>query len=98
MNGLIEDGEYGRLFAVVHFASRQWKVTNEDLILIESHIDAACGDRIRMEKVISLVLTQISVQLTEIQGRGGYASSDRRSMFLGALGLLDYDKNHNHDY
>ncbi len=88
VNGLIEDGEYGRLFAVVHFASRQWKVTNEDLILIESHIDAACGDRIRMEKVISLVLSQISVQLTEIQGRGGgggvYASSDRRSMFLGA--------------
>ncbi|KAK2914404.1 hypothetical protein Q8A67_002803 [Cirrhinus molitorella] len=52
VNGLIEKGEYGRLFAVVHFASRQWKVTNEDLILIENHIDAACGDRIRMEKVL----------------------------------------------
>ncbi|XP_026124043.1 large ribosomal subunit protein bL21m [Carassius auratus] len=52
VNGLIEEGAFGRLFAVVHFASRQWKVTNEDLILIENHIDAACGDRIRMEKVL----------------------------------------------
>uniref|UniRef100_A0A671QJG5 Large ribosomal subunit protein bL21m n=1 Tax=Sinocyclocheilus anshuiensis TaxID=1608454 RepID=A0A671QJG5_9TELE len=52
VNGLIEKGECGRLFAVVHFASRQWKVTDEDLILIENHIDAACGDRIRMEKVL----------------------------------------------
>lgn len=51
VKGLIEKGEYGRLFAVVHFAGHQWKVTNEDLILIENHIDAACGDRIRMEKV-----------------------------------------------
>uniref|UniRef100_A0A3B1JNM4 Large ribosomal subunit protein bL21m n=1 Tax=Astyanax mexicanus TaxID=7994 RepID=A0A3B1JNM4_ASTMX len=52
VNALIENGEYGRLFAVVHFASRQWKVTNEDLILIENHIEAQCGDRIIMEKVL----------------------------------------------
>lgn len=57
VNGLIEEGAYGRLFAVVHFASRQWKVTDEDLILIENHIDAACGDRIRMEKVFSSAQT-----------------------------------------
>ncbi|GCC26097.1 hypothetical protein chiPu_0004511 [Chiloscyllium punctatum] len=49
---LISMGAYGRLFAVVHFASRQWKVTNEDLILIENHIEADCGDRIRLEKVL----------------------------------------------
>ncbi|XP_028812382.1 39S ribosomal protein L21, mitochondrial-like [Denticeps clupeoides] len=54
VNGLLGTGDYGRLFAVVHFASRQWKVTNEDLILIENHIDAECGDRIRMEKVLLL--------------------------------------------
>ncbi|XP_063044960.1 39S ribosomal protein L21, mitochondrial [Engraulis encrasicolus] len=52
VNTLLEKGDYGRLFAVVHFASRQWKVTNEDLILIENHIEAECGDRIRMEKVL----------------------------------------------
>ncbi|KAK1886184.1 39S ribosomal protein L21 mitochondrial [Dissostichus eleginoides] len=27
VNGSIERQDYGRLFAVVHFASRQWKVT-----------------------------------------------------------------------
>ncbi|XP_036442425.1 39S ribosomal protein L21, mitochondrial [Colossoma macropomum] len=52
VNTLIENREYGRLFAVVHFASRQWKVTNEDLILIENHIEAECGDRIVLEKVL----------------------------------------------
>ncbi|CAL8362064.1 large ribosomal subunit protein bL21m [Gadus morhua] len=52
VNSLITNEEYGRLFAVVHFASRQWKVTNEDLILIENHVAAGCGDRIRMEKVL----------------------------------------------
>ncbi|XP_028649366.1 39S ribosomal protein L21, mitochondrial [Erpetoichthys calabaricus] len=52
VNDLIATGQYGRLFAVVHFASRQWKVTNEDLILIENHIDAECGERICLEKVL----------------------------------------------
>nr|XP_056707953.1 39S ribosomal protein L21, mitochondrial [Euleptes europaea] len=52
VNEQIADRQYGRLFAVVHFASRQWKVTNEDLILIEGRIPAECGDRIRMEKVL----------------------------------------------
>ncbi|CAJ1052859.1 S ribosomal protein L21%2C mitochondrial [Xyrichtys novacula] len=52
VNQLIHKQDFGRLFAVVHFAGRQWKVTNEDLIQIENHIDAECGERIRMEKVL----------------------------------------------
>ncbi|XP_033012230.1 39S ribosomal protein L21, mitochondrial [Lacerta agilis] len=52
VNELIATGQYGRLFAVVHFASRQWKVTSEDLILLNNDIPAECGDRIRMEKVL----------------------------------------------
>ncbi|XP_045903792.1 39S ribosomal protein L21, mitochondrial [Micropterus dolomieu] len=52
VNQLIDQQDYGRLFAIVHFASHQWKVTTEDLILIENHIDAECGERIRMEKVL----------------------------------------------
>lgn len=52
VNHKIGQQDFGRLFAVVHFASRQWKVTNEDLILIENHIEAECGERIRMEKVL----------------------------------------------
>ena len=51
MNELIATGQYGRLFAVVHFASHQWKVTSEDLILIDNELDVACGERIRLEKV-----------------------------------------------
>ncbi|XP_016068959.1 PREDICTED: 39S ribosomal protein L21, mitochondrial [Miniopterus natalensis] len=52
VNELIATGQYGRLFAVVHFASHQWKVTAEDLILIENELDLACGERIRLEKVL----------------------------------------------
>ncbi|XP_055470744.1 39S ribosomal protein L21, mitochondrial [Psammomys obesus] len=52
VNELIARGQYGRLFAVVHFASHQWKVTAEDLILIENELDIKCGDRIRLEKVL----------------------------------------------
>ncbi|XP_059185388.1 39S ribosomal protein L21, mitochondrial [Centropristis striata] len=52
VNQLIQQQDFGRLFAVVHFAGRQWKVTGEDLILIENQIEAECGDRIRMEKVL----------------------------------------------
>ncbi|KAI1232699.1 39S ribosomal protein L21, partial [Lamprotornis superbus] len=52
VNGLISAGHYGRLFAVVHFASKQWKITNEDLIMMDNVLEAECGDRIRMEKVL----------------------------------------------
>lgn len=52
VNQRITQQDFGRLFAVVHFAGRQWKITNEDLILIENHIEADCGERIRMEKVL----------------------------------------------
>lgn len=52
VNQQISQQDFGRLFAVVHFASRQWKVTDEDLIIIENHIEAECGERIWMEKVL----------------------------------------------
>uniref|UniRef100_A0A8C9IYV3 Large ribosomal subunit protein bL21m n=1 Tax=Panthera tigris altaica TaxID=74533 RepID=A0A8C9IYV3_PANTA len=47
-----QTGRHGGLFAVVHFASHQWKVTSEDLILIDNELDVACGERIRLEKVL----------------------------------------------
>ncbi|XP_051477176.1 39S ribosomal protein L21, mitochondrial [Apus apus] len=52
VNGLIAAGHYGRLFAVVHFASKQWKITSEDLIMMDNVLEAECGDRIRLEKVL----------------------------------------------
>ncbi|TSM20290.1 39S ribosomal protein L21, mitochondrial [Bagarius yarrelli] len=50
VNSVLEKRELGRLFAVVQFAGRQWKVTNEDLIQIENHIQAECGERLLLEK------------------------------------------------
>ncbi|XP_054054251.1 39S ribosomal protein L21, mitochondrial isoform X2 [Rissa tridactyla] len=52
VNKMIATGQYGRLFAVVHFASKQWKITSEDLIMMDNVLEAECGDRIRMEKVL----------------------------------------------
>lgn len=52
VNQKIHQRNFGRLFAVVHFAGHQWKVTDEDLIMIENHIEAECGEQIRMEKVL----------------------------------------------
>ncbi|XP_068116846.1 large ribosomal subunit protein bL21m [Hyperolius riggenbachi] len=52
VNNLIAAGQFGRLFAVIHFASKQWKVTNEDLVLVNGIVEAQCGDRIRLEKVL----------------------------------------------
>ncbi|KAM6407981.1 large ribosomal subunit protein bL21m [Rhynochetos jubatus] len=52
VNKMIVTGQYGRLFAVVHFASKQWKITSEDLIMMDNVLEAECGDRIRMEKVL----------------------------------------------
>uniref|UniRef100_A0A8B9DRE6 Large ribosomal subunit protein bL21m n=2 Tax=Anser cygnoides TaxID=8845 RepID=A0A8B9DRE6_ANSCY len=52
VNNMIAAGQYGRLFAVVHFASKQWKITSEDLIMMDNVLEAECGDRIRMEKVL----------------------------------------------
>ncbi|KAJ7420768.1 39S ribosomal protein L21, mitochondrial-like protein [Willisornis vidua] len=49
---MISAGEYGRLFAIVHFASKQWKVTSEDLIMMDNVLEAECGDRIRLEKLL----------------------------------------------
>lgn len=52
VNQLIQGQDFGRLFAVVFFAGHQWKVTVEDLIIVENYINAECGDRIRLEKVL----------------------------------------------
>lgn len=66
VNELIATGQYGRLFAVVHFASRQWKVTSEDLILLNNDIPAECGDRIRMEKVSFILAIALSSYIRHI--------------------------------
>ncbi|CAI9551502.1 unnamed protein product, partial [Staurois parvus] len=52
VNNIIATGQFGRLFAIIHFGSKQWKVTNEDLVLFHGSVEAQCGDRIRLEKVL----------------------------------------------
>ncbi|KAM9769692.1 large ribosomal subunit protein bL21m [Menidia menidia] len=69
VNQLIHGRDFGRLFAVVHFAGRQWKVTAEDLILTENHVDAECGDRIRMEKVLLVGAQDFSLLGRPLLGR-----------------------------
>lgn len=51
VNDLVAQGNEGRLFAVIHVAGKQFKVTAEDLILIEGYWPPSNGDEINMEKV-----------------------------------------------
>lgn len=41
----------GRLFAVVHVAGKQFKITESDVIVIEGHWPPDVGDKIRLDKV-----------------------------------------------
>ena len=52
VNECIANPNKGRLFAVVAFASKQYKVTNNDIIQTPGTVyGAEVGDRIRLEKV-----------------------------------------------
>jgi len=53
INNQLTSNEAGRLFAVVHVAGKQRKVTTEDIIVLDKHIDADTGERIRLNKVIT---------------------------------------------
>ena len=51
MNTSINSEDRGRLFAVVHVAGSQKKVTVNDIIVVESSVFPTVGTRIRLEKV-----------------------------------------------
>jgi len=51
INEQIESKNHGRLFAVIHIAGRQFKITEEDVIVIRGHWAPDIGDRLRLEKV-----------------------------------------------
>jgi len=42
----------GRLFAVIYLGGHQWKVTTEDILVVQGHMHFDVGDRIRLEKVL----------------------------------------------
>merc|ERR1712071_107607 len=54
VNSQINDGTHGRLFAVVHIAGKQVRVTDGDLIMVEGVSPTSVGDVIRLEKVLLL--------------------------------------------
>lgn len=42
----------GRLFAVIYLGGHQWKITTEDILVVQGHMHFDVGDRIRLEKVL----------------------------------------------
>ncbi|KAJ1523382.1 hypothetical protein ONE63_001248 [Megalurothrips usitatus] len=52
VNSQIDEKSHGRLFAVVHLANRQWKITPEDVLVVEGFWPPNVGDVIRLEKVL----------------------------------------------
>jgi len=43
-------GEVGRMFAVIHVAGKQRKITTDDIVVLDKHIAADIGERIRFNK------------------------------------------------
>lgn len=52
INDQIKNKTHGRLFAVVHITGKQFKVTAEDIIIIQGLFPAKDGDQLRLEKVL----------------------------------------------
>jgi large subunit ribosomal protein L21 len=54
INGQIQGGRTGRLFAVVSLNGKQFKVTAEDIIILQGYWAPNVGDRLRLHKVCPL--------------------------------------------
>ncbi|RZF48661.1 hypothetical protein LSTR_LSTR010751 [Laodelphax striatellus] len=54
VNEQIKENKEGRLFAVIHVAGKQFKVTSEDIIVIHGHWDPKPGNEIEFEKVLAV--------------------------------------------
>lgn len=52
VNTQIADNSTGRLFAVIAIHGKQFKVTPEDLILVQADMPVDIGDSLRLEKVL----------------------------------------------
>lgn len=52
INDLTVTNKQGRLFAVVHIAGKQRKITDGDLIIIEGYWPPNIGDKISLDKVL----------------------------------------------
>ncbi|XP_072384577.1 large ribosomal subunit protein bL21 [Diabrotica undecimpunctata] len=52
VNNLVTNKSHGRLFAVVHVAGKQFKITDGDVIVIEGYWPPDVGDKITLDKVL----------------------------------------------
>jgi len=52
VNTEIQNHSHGRLFAVIHVAGKQFKVTTNDIIMVQETWPPDVGDRLRLEKVL----------------------------------------------
>ncbi|XP_064595024.1 large ribosomal subunit protein bL21m-like [Liolophura sinensis] len=52
VNEAIVDQAVGRLFAVIQVAGKQYKITTDDIVVVEGFFVPEVGDRIRLEKVL----------------------------------------------
>lgn len=52
-NAAVNDQMFRRIFAVVYFGGRQFKIATNDIIMVHK-IAAQCGDKIRLQKVLML--------------------------------------------
>ncbi|CAG7816202.1 unnamed protein product [Allacma fusca] len=52
INQQIAERSHGRLFAVIQLAGKQFKVSQEDIIIVQGYWAPTVGDQIRLEKVL----------------------------------------------
>jgi len=69
VDGSDKDRQNRKIFAVVYIAGKQFKVTTNDIIIPPSPIDAECGDKIRLEKVLALGGSKFSLFGTPLLNR-----------------------------
>jgi len=61
VNSQIQGQEHGRLFAVIWVAGKQFKVTSEDIIIVQGFWPPQIGDRVRFEKVLLVGASDFSL-------------------------------------
>lgn len=61
INNQIAMGKTGRMFAVVQVCGKQFKVTENDIIIIEGFWPPNIGDRLKLEKVLLVGSTDFTL-------------------------------------
>ncbi|KAF5302278.1 hypothetical protein FQA39_LY10317 [Lamprigera yunnana] len=57
----VNNAKNDRLFAIVHIAGKQFKVTEGDVLIVEGYWPPTCGDKINLEKVLMVGSPQFTL-------------------------------------